>query len=216
MKVKRHEETVCRIRLKRAMKKGKKILGFLIPVLIVIAGICVVYFFTFSDAYLKIPAKTDLSGSKYVGNWTELGSDGSSGAALDLAENGRALIKLNGRTESVGTWSETESGVVFKPLVESSKFSIETFESQKWLSDRSPESLGYAGDCFLINNQVAFAQLSDELVYDMEARDEAIQEIRNNYEILTSEDSWDFSRVDDLKEQWLEFWAGFKELIHSF
>ena len=112
MKVKRHEETICCIRLKRAMKKGKKILGFLIPVLIVIAGICAVYFFTFSDAYLKIPAKTDLSGSKYVGNWTELGSDGSSGAALDLAENGRALIKLNGRTESVGTWSETESGVV--------------------------------------------------------------------------------------------------------
>ena len=82
------------------MKKGKKILGFLIPLLIVIAGVCAVYYFTFSDAYLKIPAKTDMSGSKYVGNWTELGSDGSSGAALDLAENGRALIKLNGRTEA--------------------------------------------------------------------------------------------------------------------
>ena len=50
----------------------------------------------------------------------------------------------------------------------------------------------------------------------MEASDEAVQEIKDNYEILTSEDSWDFSRVDDLKEQWREFWAGFKELINSF
>ena len=198
------------------MKKGKKFLGVLIPILIVFAAACVVYHFAFSDAYLKIPAKTDLSGSKYVGNWVELGTDGTSGAALNLADNGRALIKFNGQAKSMGTWSETEDGVKFIPLVETIKFSSETFERQDWLSGKSPESLGYVGDCFLINSQVAFAQTSDELIYDTEAREEAVQELKDSYDILTSEDTWDFSRVDDMKAQWLEFWAGFKELINSF
>ena len=198
------------------MKIGKKLLGILIPVLIIIGGACVVYHFTFSDAYLKIPSKTDLSGSKYVGNWAELGSDGSSGAVLNLAENGRALIKFNGRAEVMGTWSETEDGVVFKPLAEGNRFSKETFECENLLSGNSPESLGYAGDCFLINRQVAFAQTSEELVYDTEARDEAVQEIKDNYDTLTSEEFWDFSRTDDLKQQWLEFYAGCKELINGW
>ena len=184
----------------------KKLLSFLIPVLVVAAGIAGVYHFVYSDSYLSIPSDEDMSGSKYTGTWIEAGSskegDNYSGFVLQLAENGRALIKSSGRVESLGNWTESDSGVEFAPLVEGANFQKKSFTST---------------DGFLINGDKVFVLASAELELDSESLNDAIEEIRGNIDILTSEDSWDVEQgTSTLKESWLEFWTCLKELIHQY